>query len=326
MDSNIRARSLVYALAHLPAKTFASVSLCFTRHSRLGPQPLSELLMALVPMQCSKLSISACLGDQYHLNISMAPIFTPMAFHLTDLKLDGDLSTTFFRPLLCCTAPSLEALTLLSSNGDPNYKFSAEGWKGLLGSGEFPRLHQLKVSNDIPLSLLLEFLSHHSGISALAIEANAEDSGLMHDTTQAFSVDSLSAISGSPQYISALLRHASRSPSLSRLSLYASHLPNSSIVVETLKCLALCQQVDALEVSLPYPNCQVSFHEVNKLPRLDYKVLRRFRIMFPDFTHFSSEESLSNDDIVVSTLLFRLYAILNHHRAHGRSGTNIFVP
>jgi hypothetical protein len=139
---------------------------------------------------------------------------------LTDLKLDGDLSTTFFQALLCCTAPSLEVLTLLSFNGDPNHIFPVEGWKALLDSGEFPRLHQLKVSNDIPLSLLLKFLSRHSGILVLAIEANAEDSGLMHDTTQTFSTGSLSAISGSPQYILALLRRASRPPSLSRLSLY----------------------------------------------------------------------------------------------------------
>ena len=330
VDSNIQAKSLAYALAHLPTKTFTTVSLCFPRHSRLDPQPLSELLTTLVPMQCSKLDVSACLGDQHHSNISIAPIFTPMAFHLTDLKLDGDLSTTFFQPLLSCTAPSLEVLTLLSFNGDPKHISPTEGWKTLLGSGEFPRLRQLKVSNDIPLALLLEFLSHHSGISVLAIEANAEDSGLMHNTantTQVFSASSLSAISGSPQYVLALLRHASRRPSLSRLSLYASHLPNSSIVVEVLKCLALCQKVNSLEVSHPHPNCQVAFHEVNKLPRLDYKVLgiKKFRIMFLDFTHFSSEKSVSNDEVVVSTLLFHLYAILNHHRAHGRSGTNIFV-
>ena len=278
------------------------------KHSRLGPQPLSELLTALVPMQCSKLDISACLGDQHYSDISIAPIFTPMTFHLTDLKLDGDLGTTFFQPLLCCMASSLEALTLLSFNGDPNPIFPVEGWKALLGSGEFPRLRQFKVNHDIPFSLLLKFLSHHSGISTLAIEADAEESGLIDDTSQAFSADSLSAISGSPQYILALLRRASRHPSLSRLSLYASHLPNSSIVVETLKCLSLCQKVDALEVSLPHSNCQIAFHAVNKLPQLDYTMLgiKRFRIMFLNFTHFSSDNmmTVTNDDIVVSTLLF----------------------
>ena len=223
-------------------------------------------------MQCSKLDISACLGDQHHSDILIAPNFTPMAFHLTDLKLDGDLSTTFFQPLLCCTAPSLEALTILSFNGDPNHIFPAEGWKALLGSGEFPRLRQLKVSNDIPFSLLLKFLSHHSRISTLAIEADAEDSGLMHDTDtiQAFSADYISAMSGSPKYILALLRRASRRPFLTRLSLYASHLPNSLIIVETHKCLALCQKVDALEVSLPHSNCEIAFHAVNNLPQLNY--------------------------------------------------------
>ena len=309
-DSNVRAKSLAYALAHLPTKTFATISLSFTRHSRLDLQPFSELLTALVPMQCSKLDISACLGDQHHSDILIAPNFTPMAFHLTDLKLDGDLSTTFFQPLLCCTAPSLEALTILSFNGDPNHIFPAEGWKALLGSGEFPRLRQLKVSNDIPFSLLLKFLSHHSRISTLAIEADAEDSGLMHDTDtiQAFNADYISAMSGSPKYILALLRRALRRPFLTRLSLYASHLPNSLIVVETHKCLALCQKVDALEVSLPHSNCEIAFHAVNNLPQLNYKMLgiKKFRIMFLDFTQFSSNNKMivSNGDIIVSALLF----------------------
>ena len=297
IDSNIQAKSLAYALAHLPTKTFFSVSLSFTRHSRLGSQPLSELLTALVPMQCSKLSISACLGE--HSNDSIAPIFTPIAFHLTHLKLDGDLNTTFFQPLLCCTAPFLEALTLLSFNGDPNYIFPVQGWKDLLGSGEFPRLRQLKVSSDIPFSLLLEFLSHHSGISVLAIESAAEDSGLMHDTTQALSVDFFSAISGSPQYILALLRHASRRPSLSRLSIYASPLPNSSIAEEIFKCLALCRKVDALEVSLPRSNGQFAFRAVNQLPKV--LGIKKFRITFLDFTFLS--DNISNGDIVVSALL-----------------------
>jgi hypothetical protein len=327
IDSNIQAKSLAYALAHLPTKTFSTISLSFTRHTRLGSQPLYELLTALVPMQCSKLSISACLGDQHHSNISTAPIFTPMAFHLTDLKLDGELSTTFFQPLLCCTAPFLETLTLLSFNGDPNHIFPVEGWKALLGSSEFPRLRQLKVSSDIPFSLLLEFLSHHSGISVLAIEAGAEDKGLMHDTTQALSADSLSAISGSPQYILALLCRASRRPSLSRLSIYASHLPNSSIAVETFKCLALCQKVDALEVSLPRSNCQVAFHAVNKLPIVPNILgIKKFRIMIPDFT-FSSDNMtiVSNDDIVVSALFFFFVCDLKIVSAHGSNGTNIFV-
>lgn len=317
IDLNIQAKSLAYALAHLPTKTFTSVYLWVARHSRLGPQPLSELLTALVPMQCSTLSISACLEDyQSDISLLVAPIFTPMAFDLTNLKLDGDLSNTLYQHLLRCTAASLEVLTLLSSIGNPNHIFPADGWNALLGLGEFPRLCQLKVSNDIPFSLLLKFLSRHSGIATLAIEADTGDRELMHDTTQEFNVDSISAISGSPRYIVALLRRASRRPSLSRLSLYASHLPNSSIVEESLKCLALCHKVDNLEVSHPHSNGQIAFHAVNKLPQLDYKMLgiKRFRIMFLDFTDFSSDDmtTVSNGDIVVSTpaLLLRYFVCI----------------
>jgi hypothetical protein len=43
-DSNVRAKSLAYALAHLPTKTFATISLSFTRHSRLDLQPFSEIV------------------------------------------------------------------------------------------------------------------------------------------------------------------------------------------------------------------------------------------------------------------------------------------
>ena len=154
---DIHLESLAYALAQLPTKTFASVSLYLPHHSRAGPQPLFKLLTALRPMQCSQLVLSACLGDHHSdtVTASMAPILAPFSFHLTDLRLDGDLSSTFFQPLLRCTAPSLEVLTLLSYNGDANHILSAEGWKALLGLGEFPRLRQLKISNDIPLSLLL---------------------------------------------------------------------------------------------------------------------------------------------------------------------------
>ena len=318
---NIQVESLAYALDRLPSKTFASISLFFPRYSCAGPQAVSKLLTALISMQCSELSVSACLED-LHSNTSIASIFTPLAFHLTDLKLDGDLSTAFFQPLLCCTAPSLEVLTLDSFNGDPNHIFPVEGWKALLGSGEFPQLRRLKVSNDIPLSLLLKFLSCHSGIRDLAIEVNAEDSGLMHDTTHTFSTGSLSAVSGSPQYILALLRRASRPPSLSRLSLYASHLPKSSIVADTFKCLALCQKVDALELSLPHSNCQTALHAVHELPQLDIETLgiKKFKIMFLEFTHFSSDntKTVSNGDIVVSTLLFRLHAILKQSQSAWR--------
>ena len=246
-------------------------------------------------MQCSKLSISACLGE--HSNDSIAPIFTPVAFHLTHLKLDGDLNTTFFQPLLCCTAPFLEALTLLSFNGDLNYILPVEGWKGLLGSGEFPRLRQLKVSSDIPISLLIEFLSHHSGISVLAIESAAEDSGLMHDTTQALSVDFFSAISGSPQYI---LMHQDDLPYRGYPFMPVPfQFPNSSIAEEIFKCLALCRKVDAIEVSLPRSNSQFAFHAVNPLPKV--LGIKKFRIMFLDFTFLS--DNISNGDIVVSALL-----------------------
>jgi hypothetical protein len=171
----------------------------------------------------------------------------------------------------------------------------------------------LKVSNNIPLFLLLKFLSCHSGILDLAIEANAQDSGLMHDTAQTFSTGSLLAISGSPQYVLALLCCASRPSSLSRLSLYASHLPISSIIAETFKCLALCQKVDALEVSLSHLNCQIALDAVDELPRLNTKILRikKFRIMFLESTHFSNDiESVSNGDIIISTLLFCWHAIL----------------
>jgi hypothetical protein len=89
------------------------------------------------------------------------------------------------------------------------------------------------------------------------------------------------------------------------------HLPNSLIVAETHKCLALCQKADALEVSLPHSNCEIEFHAVHDLPQLNYKMLgiKKFRIMFLDFTHFSSEMVvsiilLSNGDIIVSALLF----------------------
>ena len=128
---------------------------------------------------------------------------------------------------------------------------------------------------------------------------------------------SLSAISGSPQYILALLCHVSRHPALLRLSLYASHLPNPSIAVEIFKCLALCQKVDALKVSLPHSNCRIAFHAVNKLPQLDYKILgiKRFRITFLNSIHFSSNNTANNDDIVVSTLLFCLYAILKQSQS-----------
>jgi hypothetical protein len=65
-------------------------------------------------------------------------------------------------------------------------------------------------------------------------------------------LESLAIISGPPLYIFAILHSAFAAPSLARLSLLLNYLPNILILPEVLKYLALCQKIEAFEVTLPH--------------------------------------------------------------------------
>ena len=112
---------------------------------------------------------------------------------------------------------------------------------------------------------------------------------------------SLTIISGPPSYILNVLRSASAAPTLARLSLLLNHLPNTSIFPEVLKCLAVCQKVKALEVTLPCPNCLVSTQTDHYLSLLDFTTLaiKVFRITLLD-PDIDQDGDASNEDIMVS--------------------------
>ena len=73
-----------------------------------------------------------------------------------------------------------------------------------------------------------------------------------------------------------------------------------SIFPKVTKCLAVCQKVEALEVTLPRSNCQVST-QTDNIPLLDFSTLaiKVFRITLLD-SDFDQDGDASNEDIMVS--------------------------
>ena len=112
-----------------------------------------------------------------------------------------------------------------------------------------------------------------------------------------FNLKSLTIISGPPSYIFTILHSVSVPLSLARLLLLLNHPPNMLIFPEVLKCLALCQKVEAFEVTIPRQNCQVSTQTSNIFSLLDFTTLAikvfRIRLLNSDFLE---DGIVSNDD------------------------------
>jgi hypothetical protein len=297
-DTDTELLCLAYALAQFPAGAFRTISLCFSRYNLVHAKPLNELLAALVLIQCENLSIMACLTGEHHIDVLMPPVDSLMAWNLTNLTIEGNLNNTPFRPLLFGVSQLLEELTLCS------FKATSTNflWKTLLKMTTFPKLRSFQTSEDMPLPLLLDFLSRHPKVSILAITVNTySETTPMDDVIEKIDLKSLTVISGPPSYVFNILRSASAAPSLARLSLILNHLPNMLIFPEVLKCLAVCQKVEAFEVTLPRQNCRVSTKMDNIYSSIDFTTLaiKVFRIILLD-PDFDQDGDVSNEDIMVS--------------------------
>ena len=128
------------------------------------------------------------------------------------------------------------------------------------------------------------------------------------DVMKKFDLKSLTIISGPPSYIFTILCSASAPPSLARLLLLLNHLPNMLILSEVLKCIALCQKVEAFEVTIPRQNCWVSTRMSNIFSLLDFTTLTtkvfRIRLLNSDFLEdgiaSNDDGNVTNEDIMVS--------------------------
>ena len=153
----------------------------------------------------------------------------------------------------------------------------------------------------MPLPLLLDFLSRHPKVGILAITVNTYSKTMpTDDVIEKIDLKLFEIISGPPSYILPILRSACTAPSLARLSLMLNYLPNMSIFPEVLECLAVCQKVDALEITLS-PNCRASIQADKISPLLDIPnlAIKVFRIILLD-PHFGQDGYASNEDIIVS--------------------------
>ena len=328
-DTGTELLCLAYALAQFPARAFRSISLHFSRYNLVCTEPLTELLAALVPIQSANLTITACPTNKHHIDILMPPVHTPMAWNLTSLTIEGNLGFAPFRPLLFDASQLLEELTVCSLEASSTSFL----WKMLLNTTTFPKLRSFQTSEDMPLPLLLNFLSRHPKISILGISVNTyskPETMPMDDVIEKFDLKSLTIISGPPSYILTVLRSASAALSLVRLSLLLNHLPDVSIFPEVLKCLAVCQKVEAFEVTLPRSNCRVSTQTDNILSLLDITTLaiKVFRITLLD-SDIDQDGDVSNEDIMVSDTAnntAHYLFILTHLRRHGMNGKITSIP
>jgi hypothetical protein len=297
VDADTELSCLVYALAQFPARAFRSISLYFSRYNLVHTEPLTKLLEALVPMQCANLTITACLTGEHHTNALMPPVYTPVAWNLTNLTIEGNLNFAPFRPLLFGASQLLEELTFRSLEATSSFL-----WKMLLNTTTFPKLRSFQTSEDTPLPLLLDFLSRHPKVSTLAITVNTYSKITpMDDVIEKIDLKSLTIISGPPSYILTVLRSAFAAPSLARLSLLLNHVSNVLIFPEVLKCLAVCRKVEAFEVTLPRPNCRVSTQTDNIFSSIDFTTLaiKVFRIILLD-PDIDQDGDASDEDIMVS--------------------------
>src|SRR5882762_1762303 len=144
-DADTELSCLAYALAQLPVRSFRSISLCFSRYNLIDAEPLTELFAALVPIQCANLTITACLTGEHHLDVLMPAMYTPIAWNLTNLTIEGNLNYTPFRPLLFGASQRLEELTLCSLKATS----TSFQWKTLLNTTTFPKLRSFQTSEDM---------------------------------------------------------------------------------------------------------------------------------------------------------------------------------
>ena len=91
-DADTELSCLAYALAQFPARAFRSISLCFSRYNLVHTEPLTDLLAALVPIQCPNLTIMGRLTGEHHIDVLMPPLFIPMAWNLTSLTIEENLN------------------------------------------------------------------------------------------------------------------------------------------------------------------------------------------------------------------------------------------
>jgi hypothetical protein len=298
-DADAELSCLAYALAQFPARAFRYISLYFSRYNLVYAEPLNELLAALVPIQCKSLVIMAFLPGEHHIDVLMPPVYTPpMAWNLTNLTIEGNLNHIPFQPLLFGASELLEELTLCSVEATSTSFL----WKTLLNTTTFPKLRSFQTSEDMPLPLLLDFLSRHPKVSSLAITVKTCNETLpTDDVIKKVDLKSLTVISGPPSHIFTVLRSASAAPSLARLSLLLNHLPNMLIFPEVFKCLALCRKVEAFQVTLPHRNCRVSTQTNNIFSSLDFTTLaiKVFKITLLE-SDYHRDDDASNEDIMVS--------------------------
>lgn len=285
---------LTTGLSLLPGKTFRAICLCFSRYKAVDPGPFANLLAVLAQTQCSSLTISGCIVDK---QLHVLPR-TFVTWGLTSLTLDSDLSYPNYKTILLAVAPSLERLELMPFMG---LRLSSQAWEHLLDDIHFPRLSSLNIRDDIPLSFLLNFLSLCPTISVIGVTATS-DSKKFSCSTRKFDLRSLSAISGSPSYILAILRSASNSMFLTRLTLQARCIPKSSIVHEVLQCLITCQSLDILEICLPSESGINILVDNALIPQeIAFLNIKKFRIILDDvYSH------IDDMDIIVSISIFQL--------------------
>ena len=133
-DADTELSCLAYALAQFPARAFHSISLCFSHYNFVHAELLAELLAALELIQCDNLSIRACLADELHIYVLFPSVYTPMAWNLTNLMIEGNLDS--FQPLLFGTSQLLEELMLCSLKTTT----ASFIWKTLLSMINFTKL------------------------------------------------------------------------------------------------------------------------------------------------------------------------------------------
>jgi hypothetical protein len=210
------------------------------------------------------------------------------------LDISGDLTPQAFRPVVVGVSSFLVNLRLQTGT-------MATNWKTFLDSADFPQLETLDLSEDVCLRALIRFLNRHPQVSRISIIPDPSTGRYSFPTIRKkLNMATIKAISGPLPWLLALLRNAVAPPSLSNLCIFAERPPHDSVLPAIFQCLALCNTIQKLEISLPRRTCQPILKPEVTSDNDPYFTHLRTEVFRISFTYFSVLEPPQDTDIMVS--------------------------
>jgi hypothetical protein len=295
-NTNRAVSDLIYSIGRLPSETFRSIHLYFSSSNSVGMDPLCGLMEVILLSRCSDIRVDGC-STSGRRQILLDG-FTPSPVEL--LNIHADLTPDLFQPLIIGAFPFLVDLTLQTGT-------TSTKWKDFLRAAYLPRLKKIKLSEDIPLLILISFLNRHIEISQVSIATSQSAAGnVLLVARKKLVMPNIKVLSAPSRWMLAILESAATPPTLSRLCVLAQRPPYQSTLSTILSCLKLCEAVEEVEISLPASTPHAILRPNDKLNYEHFPSLKTnvFKILFTEFAT-ALGPALEDADIMVSALILK---------------------